>query len=246
MAGNEAHSDALRRAYPDATAAECDGDGWGILTYPDGSQESARCPECERENLLASVTAFVPPRFQAPIDLPPVVAAWAEGGLPRRQGLYLAGQVGTGKTHTAWHAAIAWCVATGTVPPAPRGDSGSGAGPTVIFTRMTDLLDDLRPGEDSRQRVRDCQNCKLLILDDIGAEKASEWTQERLYSVIDHRYANCLPLIVTSNLPPGELAGKPGTAPRNPLAEQIGARAESRLAEMCEVFPMTGSDRRKP
>ena len=58
---------------------------------------------------------------------------------------------------------------------------------------MTDLLDDLRPGDDSRQRVRDCQNCKLLILDDIGAEKASEWTQERLYSVIDHRYANCLP-----------------------------------------------------
>ena len=125
MAGNETHSDALRRAYPDAAAAECDGDGWGILTYPDGSQESARCPECEREGLLASVTAFVPPRFQARIGLPPVVAAWARGELPHHQGLYLAGQVGTGKTHTAWHAAIAWCVATGTVPtahPAPKAE----------------------------------------------------------------------------------------------------------------------------
>lgn len=244
VAGTDLHSDALRRAYPDATAAECDGDGWGILTYPGGPRDSARCPECERENILASVRAFVPPRFQAPIGLPPVVTAWAAGRLPQRQGLYLAGQVGTGKTHTAWHAAIAWCVATGTVPTVARTEGG-GAGPTVIFTRMTDLLDDLRPGEDSRQRVRDCQNCKLLILDDLGAEKASEWTQERLYSVIDHRYANCLPLIVTSNLPPGELPGKPGAPRRNPLAEQIGARAESRLAEMCEVFPMTGADRRK-
>ncbi len=149
------------------------------------------------------------------------------------------------KVDTAWHAAIAWCVATGTVPTPSRTEGGSGAGPAVIFTRMSDLLVDLRPGDDSRQRVRDCQNCKLLILDDIGAEKASEWTQERLYSVIDHRYANCLPLIVTSNLPPGDLPGKPGAAPRNPLAGQIGARAESRLAEMCEVVAMTGTDRRK-
>ena len=99
---------------------------------------------------------------------------------------------------------------------------------------MTDLLDDLRPGDDARQRVRDCQNARLLVIDDVGAEKASEWTQERLYSVIDHRYANCLPLIVTSNLPPAK------------LAEQTGDRAASRLAEMCKVVAMTGTDRRRP
>ena len=96
---------------------------------------------------------------------------------------------------------------------------------------MTDLLDDLRPGDFSRQRVRDCQKASLLVIDDIGAEKASEWTAERLYTIIDHRYANCLPLIVTSNLPPSK------------LAEQTGERSASRLAEMCEVVAMTGTDR---
>jgi DNA replication protein DnaC len=98
---------------------------------------------------------------------------------------------------------------------------------------MTDLLDDFRPGDDSVRRARDCQHAGLLVIDDLGAEKPSEWTQERLYSVVDHQYANCLPLIVTSNLPPKELAG------------QTGERVASRLAETCEVVLMTGADRRK-
>jgi DNA replication protein DnaC len=235
MAGDEVHNEALRQAYPPAVDAEweCDGTGWGILTYPDGRKESARCPACGQEDLWQQVQAFIPPRFAATVELPAAVRDWTlRGG--EAQGLYLAGQVGTGKTHTAWLAAAAWCMVTGTRPHALHMEGPGGAGPTVIFTRMTDLLDDLRPGDDSRQRVRDCQTCRLLVLDDVGAEKASEWTQERLYSIVDHRYANCLPLIVTSNLPPDKLAG------------QTGARTESRLAEMCQVVPMTGTDRRKP
>ena len=113
-----------------------------------------------------------------------------------------------------------------------RGDEEYG--PSAVFTRMTDLLDDLRPGDDSRKRVRDCQGASLLVLDDVGAEKASEWTQERIYSIVDERYVHCLPLIVTSNLPPKELAA------------QTGERTASRLAEMCIVVPITGTDRRKP
>jgi DNA replication protein DnaC len=234
MAGDEVHNEALRQAYPPPAGAEweCAADGWGILTYPDGQKESARCPACGQEDLWRQVQAFLPPRFAETIELPAAVRDWTLRG-DEAQGLYLAGQVGTGKTHTAWHTAAAWCMVTGTRPHALHVDGAGNAGPTVIFTRMTDLLDDLRPGDDSRQRVRDCQACKLLVLDDVGAEKASEWTQERLYSIVDHRYANCLPLIVTSNLPPDKLAG------------QTGARTESRLAEMCLLVPMTGADRRK-
>ena len=242
MAGTQPHADALRQVYPLAVDAECTGDGWAILTYGDGRKESARCLACAGAILEQQVRAFIPPRFRQPITLPPAVGEWAARG-ESAQGLYLAGQVGTGKTHTAWHAAMTWCVETGTIPTARRAEAGS-AGPTVIFTRMTDLLDDLRPGDDSRVRIRDCQEARLLIIDDVGAEKASEWTQERLYSIIDHRYANCRPLIVTSNLPPGEI--RVGGVPRNPLADQTGARTESRLAEMCLVVPMTGTDRRKP
>ena len=238
MAGNQEHEAALREAYPEAVQAECDGGPgqWATLTNANGELRSVKCTGCERAEILKRLGAFIPPRFKGAIEMPADVAAWVDQGTDA-QGLYLTGQVGTGKTHTAWFAVGHWCLSTGIMPRTPRTQGVEGwstAGPTVIFTRMTDLLDDLRPGDFSRQRVRDCQNTSLLVIDDIGAEKASEWTAERLYTIIDHRYANCLPLIVTSNLPPAK------------LAEQTGERSASRLAEMCQVVAMTGTDRRRP
>jgi DNA replication protein DnaC len=237
--GAKAHA-RLIEFYPDAVSAECnhDGHGWATVTFADGVERQSRCPGCQVEEMAARVQRFTPPRFRAPIEVPETVTAWTERGKDA-QGLYLAGQVGTGKTHAAWAAVTAWCVTTGTMPhsgePATSDWPSHGRiAPNVIFTRMTDLLDDLRPGEYSTQRIRDCQRALLLAIDDIGAEKPSEWTQERFYSVIDHRYANQLPLIVTSNLPPAK------------LAEQVGERSASRLAEMCEVVAMTGTDRRRP
>ena len=240
MAGTVPHA-GLFDSFPGALSAECDGHGFVNITIPgDGDErpvpQSARCPVCAQAKLRSVIGDFIPPRFRNRIEIPQDAEDWAQGGRSA-QGLYLAGQVGTGKTHTAWMAVAAWCMATGTFPrdEGRQDDVHGGARirPTVIFTRMTDLLDDLRPGDSARQRVRDCQLADLLVLDDIGAEKASEWTQERLYSVIDHRYAGCMPLIVTSNLPPVK------------LADQTGARAASRLAEMCQVVPMTGMDRRR-
>lgn len=238
MAGNQDHEAALRKAYPQAVQAECDaGPGrWASLTLADGEVHSVKCVGCERDEMLKRLGSFIPPRFREAIDIDPGITAWVKRGKDA-QGLYLAGPVGTGKTHAAWTAVGYWCLAAGVMPYTPRTQGVEGwstAGPTVIFTRMTDLLDDLRPGDSSRQRVRDCQSASLLVIDDIGAEKASEWTQERLYTIIDHRYANCLPLLVTGNLPPSK------------LAEQTGERSASRLAEMCEVVAMTGTDRRRP
>lgn len=238
MAGKPEHETALREAYPEAVQAECDGGPgqWATLTNAAGDMRSVKCTGCERDEILRRLGAFIPPRFKGAIEMPPEVAAWVDLGT-EAQGLYLTGQVGTGKTHTAWFAVGHWCLSTGIAPRTPRNQGVEGwstAGPTVIFTRMTDLLDDLRPGDFARQRVRDCQNASLLVIDDIGAEKASEWTAERLYTIVDHRYANCLPLMVTSNLPPSK------------LTEQTGERTASRLAEMCQVVAMTGTDRRRP
>lgn len=234
MAGN-GHGD-VSRFFPGVAEARCDGvAGWAAITAADGADSQGRCPLCAADRIRDALGVLVPPRFRMPVTVPPQVSAWAEMGADG-QGLYLTGPVGTGKTHAAWSAATAWCLRTGTVPVGEVRVSVSGAvtRPNVIFSRMTDLLDDLRPGDGARDRIRDCQNAALLVIDDIGAEKTSEWTQERLYSVIDHRYANCLPLIVTSNLPPKQ------------LAPQTGARAASRLSEMCAVVAMTGEDRRKP
>ena len=239
MAGEQNHGN-LIEFFPKAESAECNGDGrWATVTYPDDghgryTDQAAHCPCCEQDRLSLTIRGFIPPRFRAPIEIPAAVTTWAERG-DKAQGLYLAGQVGTGKTHAAWSALQVWCMTTRTRPTSgPEVDWAGRYAAPVIFTRMTDLLDDLRPGDDSRNRIRDCQQARLLVIDDVGAEKASEWTQERFYSIIDHRYANCLPLVVTSNIPPKD------------LAEQTGERSASRLAEMCEIVPMTGGDRRRP
>lgn len=239
MAGSEITHENLLDAFPGAVTAECDGHGFAHVLFPEESYQrsgSARCPACGWQQFQADVIGFVPQRFRAAVTVPDAVSGWAWRGFDA-QGLYLTGPVGTGKTHAAWMALIRWCAETGTRPRGAEHQETSfptRIGPTVVFTRMTDLLDDLRPGDDARRRVRDCQEARLLVLDDVGAEKASEWTQERLYSIIDHRYANCAPLIVTSNLPPGK------------LADQTGERTASRLAEMCQVVPITGTDRRRP
>jgi len=233
--GSDGHGD-VARFFPGAAEARCDGSGgWATVVHPENGPAWARCPLCAGDKAIAAADEVIPPRFRVPVTIPAAVEAWASCGRDA-QGLYLTGPVGTGKTHAAWMAVRKWCAATGVIargiPQEARG--GAVSGPAVIFTRMTDLLDDLRPGDGARARVRDCQRAALLVIDDLGAEKASEWTQERLYSVIDHRYAACLPLVVTSNLPPAN------------VGEQAGDRTASRLAEMCTVVPMTGTDRRRP
>lgn len=192
--------------------------------------------EYQRWRLNAAISGYLPPRFQEEIPLPEAVQAWVSAGR-EAGGLYLTGRVGVGKTHTGFAALAAWCRKTETEPTRARYDTWDTIrwGPSIHTVRATMLLDQLRPGaDDARQIIADCQDARLLFIDDIGAEKPSEWTQEKLYEVIDERYARCLPLIVTSNLPPKS------------LSEHVGERTASRLAEMCTLVPLTGPDRRRP
>lgn len=226
----------------------CDGRGWVHGT--DGDRPfSGHCQGCARDRGLTRIRDFIPPRFRGAVSLaalPEDVSDWVRRG-KSAQGLYLTGRVGSGKTHLAYAALAAWCIETATEPheggyqerPYPD-DWYEGPrphyAPSVVFVRATTLFDQLRPGgdEDTRRRIEDCQRAGLLVLDDIGAEKPSEWTCEKLYEVIDERYVQARPLIVTSNVPPSK------------LSEQVGERVMSRLAEMCEVVPVTGQDRRRP
>lgn len=73
----------------------------------------------------------------------------------------------------------------------------------------------------------------LLVIDDLGTQKNSEWVHERLYVLINRRYLDCKPTIVTSNHTSLHL-----------LRDSLGDRATSRLLEQCRIVPVDGPDLR--
>lgn len=100
----------------------------------------------------------------------------------------LIGKPGTGKTHLAQ--AIGW--------------QWLERGRTVFYTHVVELLDKIRDSyrlQDDKPTIVDfAKNAALLILDDLGSEKLTEWSGQELDFIVDHRYENKKPLIVTSNL----------------------------------------------
>jgi DNA replication protein DnaC len=103
--------------------------------------------------------------------------------------LLLLGSFGCGKTHLA--ASIANFAVSMGVP--------------TLFLTVPDLLDWLRFSYGStetsfEERFEEIRNIKLLVLDDFGTQNATPWAQEKLFQVLNYRYINHLPLVVTSNL----------------------------------------------
>jgi DNA replication protein DnaC len=106
----------------------------------------------------------------------------------------LQGGYGCGKTHIA--AGIANFAVEMGVP--------------TLFLTVPDLLDTLRfsySSEDTtfEERFEEIRNATLLVLDDFGTENATGWAQEKLFQIINYRYINRLPMIITSNLSLNEI-----------------------------------------
>ncbi len=136
--------------------------------------------------------------------------------------LLLLGVTGVGKTHEAYGAM--------------RELSISGVYGQWAVTTAADLYAALRPrhGVDSEAEFRKYRDARLLLIDDLGAErKPTEFTEEINFRLINWRYENHLPTLMTSNVEPKDLAAR------------LGDRVISRLAEMCERVPMKGNDRRR-
>ncbi len=112
----------------------------------------------------------------------------------------------------------------------------------VLYLNTTEFLDRMRksfnnPDEDLDQLIEELTTIetapRLILFDDIGAEKSSEWVNERLYSLINFREANGLASIYTGNLDPGKLENR------------LGKRVASRIQRNKAIY-FTGSDRREP
>lgn len=150
------------------------------------------------------------------------------------KGLFLWGAVGSGKTHLA--AAI-----LNHGLDMHDGENTmmlpDGFGKRFLFVQVPDLLDKIRSSyEDRRSTGEDwldqATDATLLALDDIGAERVTDWVREKLFQLVNRRYNAVKATIVTSNLSPDE------------LSDRIGDRTVSRLVGMCRIVRLDGEDKR--
>jgi DNA replication protein DnaC len=147
------------------------------------------------------------------------------------RGLFLEGQPGVGKTHLAV-AVLKQTIQT--------------TGARGLFYDTRDLLRVIRSTYDPSIRttelevLRPVMTADLLILDDLGAEKTSEWVEETMNLIVNTRYNERRLTIFTSNY-----ADIPDDTDPNSLIFRIGHRMRSRLHEMCEFIVMDGADYRE-
>ena len=141
------------------------------------------------------------------------------------QGLLLHGPVGTGKTH----------LIAGIIDFVARMRKRTFEG-NMIFTTMINLLAELRFSVQEQGRtesiIREYQKCSLLIIDDFGTEKETDWTAETIYKIINYRYEEVKPIIITTNSNISE------------FFKFFDERLASRIMETCTILKLTGKDYR--
>src|SRR5437588_2523555 len=220
----------------------CDDTGWKPAA--DNSGRVARC-DCWRENIgrerLAG--ANIPKRYQhctlgnftsynESLERAVAQAGRVADAFPNApQGLFLEGQPGVGKTHLAV-AVLKQAIQT--------------TGARGVFYDTRDLLRVIRSTYDPSTRtteldiLRPVMTAELLVLDDLGAEKTSEWVDETMNLIVNTRYNERRLTIFTSNYP-----DIPDDTEPNSLLFRIGYRMRSRLHEMCEFLELDGADYRE-
>ena len=215
----------------------CDGSGW-IL------QEDNTAVECDCRDALIGrgisrgMGTGIPKRFRGvafsrkPIcDLDPFVIRHVQAFVERidehvreGRGLWFTGDVGTGKTSLAMLVSGA----------------AEQKGRSVAIYPVTRLLAEIKDtyerdtGSSYMSLFRKLCSVDLLHLDDLGAEKRTDWVLEQLYSIINERWQDQRAVVVTTNI-----------TDLDELREEIGLRTVSRLVEICgDPIPLMGPDLR--
>lgn len=230
--------------------ALCGGTGWRIVEQ-DGLSAAERC-ECYRERRVKRLleAAQIPANYaratfesflhgQKPAEFGAWEAAWKyTENFPfqlKKPGLLFTGPTGTGKTH------LSVAILRRLIE----------KGHECVFIGYQDLLEKLKTSYDPaygaalRESYQRALECEVLVLDDLGAYRVTDWVLDTVTHLITMRCNERRPLIATTNLLDMRAAGNRKlsggeTDTRYTLAERIGERARSRLMEMCVTVSMNG------
>ncbi len=237
----------------------CDGSGLRVIERPDGTRaatecvcrlsrrdirhfEAARIPEryrdCSLENFNTNLGNANPSFERALIEARGFVRShsWTMDG----DGLLITGRVGVGKTHLAvgiLQALIA------------EGVKG-------LFVHGGDLLKQVQNTYNrsvdvtEREILKPIFDAQVLVLDELGAARKTDWVAEMIEHILNTRYNDCKATIITTNFqnaPPAsdELQRAVLAARTETLGDRIGERMRSRLQEMCVLIEMDGQDYRQ-
>jgi DNA replication protein DnaC len=210
------------------------------------SRDDALCWDCEEKgheayaakaNAAHEIGRLVPPeyenktfeRFLCPPGDPEargLVREWTPG----QRGLYLwSDQTGCGKSHLAYALVQREIL----------------AGRRVVALEWTDFLGRIKAtfnrkfgGETEHEVEAQIEGSDLVVLDDVGAGRVTEWSTEKLWSLVNARYLAKKPIVITSNY------GLPML--RRLLGKPDGDRIASRIENMCRVVHVSGGDFRTP
>jgi DNA replication protein DnaC len=234
-----------------ASCAECGGTGYRIHTAEDGVARARRCP-CGWVDRVATLLkdARIPRRYRSCSfdSYDTLNASLARAKIQVQKfvdeypmhdfGLLLLGPCGVGKTHLA-ASALNFLVRE-------KGVSG-------IFYDFRDLLKEIQAsynpvsGTTEMGILQPIFGADVLVLDDLGATKMTDWVRDTLSHIINNRYNERRVTIVTTNLEDEVTSAARGderVRERPSLRDQIGDPLRSRLYEMCEVIDLAGDDYR--
>ncbi len=213
----------------------CDGSGFRVDAATNTAYDCTCRPQRVARAKARNLSAVIPRlysdvAFERPpvTDINPAIVQTVrryvnaiDDQLDAGRGLWFMGPVGTGKTTLAMlvsKAALA-------------------AGRSVAIYSLPRLLNEIRDTHRAERSHVDLLDrlaaVDLLHIDDVGAQRTTDWVLEELYSIVNARYEDRRAIVITTNI-----------LDRDALCEQITARTVSRLTEMCDELPLVGHDHR--